>query len=69
MIGRHHEIPDAVRAELPAVRANVGTYDRTRAWFTREQLRALYRNCPRWARAERAVYGSTLDEAPVARAS
>ena len=67
VIGRHHEIPADAKPRIEAVRANVGAYERSGPanWFTRDEMETLYRNCPRWTRSERAVYGNSLiDEIP-----
>jgi len=64
VVGLYHEIPDALRADASAIRANVGGYDRgdLTSWFTRDEMTQLYRNCPRWTRSECAVYGRALVE-------
>jgi hypothetical protein len=65
VLGRHHEIPAEVRPRIGAARANIGDYAHGTAldWFTRDEMQALYANCPRWTRSERAVYGNILAEA------
>jgi len=61
VIGGYLPIPEAVRGRIRSISANVGTYgDKTelRSWYHPKEIEALYRNCPRWARTERQVYGS-----------
>jgi hypothetical protein len=64
VVGRYHEIPADARPRIEAVRANVGRYARGGLvdWFARDEMEALYRNCPRWSRSEKAVYGNLLFE-------
>lgn len=67
VIGRYHEISVEALPRIEQVRANVGPYRRGGAadWFTRDEMATLYRNCPRWSRSERAVYGNLLVEETV----
>jgi hypothetical protein len=64
VVGRYHAIPADAKPRIEAVRANVGPYQRggPADWFTRDEMETLYRNCPRWTRTERMVYGNTLLE-------
>jgi hypothetical protein len=67
VVGGHHAIPADARPRIDAIRANVGPYRRGDAtdWFSRDEMETLYRNCPRWSRTERAVYGHLLVEETV----
>jgi hypothetical protein len=59
-IGRYLPIPREAVARIRAIRANVGDYPQkdVRDWFTRDEMEALYRNCPRWSDCERREYGA-----------
>lgn len=62
VVGRYHRISPEAAARIRELRANEGHYpsaDVTR-WFRRDQMQALYANCPRWSRTERVVYGDLL---------
>jgi hypothetical protein len=59
VIGRHVEIPETTRERIHTLSANVGPYAKKSldAWYAREEVEALYANCPRWAATESRVYG------------
>lgn len=61
VIGRYVEISDEARARIGTVTANLGTYEKGLArWYEPGEIERLYANCPRWADAERKVYGGLL---------